>query len=823
MIRMQITSARGMAFLLAAALTGAWATGAAGQAIPKPDYFTYMPPGSGSAMPIQQTRASAALNLFGDQNAPGYRDVNPRDGIDDGRNVWFMQLSERFAPWIVRHAAGFPMDFRRWLEGGEPFPMFLDVFDVSRHEPRLVRTDAVDWNDLRDKPCPADGGSSDGTIADCGLLRLLRRFAPGERPAPEPPAAEDHEAYSMYFDFPGEDPASWAKEYEGTAQGAPSRKLVGWAKSFVKPFIVSLPIGADGVERYEFVLQYWFFYPYNDAGNVHEGDMEHLNVVITTRELWDRSPTAEQIKPLIEGTVPLDQVIIRRTEHYFHHWAYVTDYMHPNLYAPRREWEQEVRAMKQERYGEEYRWLAARSMAYMDDKETQLTLHPKVFIGGDGKGLNAILAPPSRLGRSSHGSFPMPALYKDVGPQGTGETIQTAWDIYRKPPAADAPETEQVIRYDNPTRLEILPDWERVLPLMWKDPEVRRRYAWMVLPIRFGYPATKSPFAGIVKYAETGNLSIMAPSFSGGWNRVGDGEGYEYYEPHRLSAAFPGSIQDNFIQSWGFLNLTLPTFVSLPPFDIAWRLLRAPFYSKDQIRGSAFYNSETVPYRFIGGTIGLSHFTPSTDFIGLFGFPELYGPMLEAIADIGFGEVLSAPPVSESTSDPFYGINLFLGRKFVSENTLRHSRSTVYQGFVVDGSPGAHLLSGQLNMWEYAGSLRYNLATGGFQPFIKAGYGLSWYRMEDAKVDSTVIGDGNSRWVRKPGLFENLLPNTFHFGAGLEFLPISGVGSLDWGLRLEGLMFTHNLGTKGSDDELLLVSDRRITRWHVNFGTTISF
>jgi hypothetical protein len=115
MIRIPAPTTRGAALLVAATLGCIWSTPAAGQAIPKPDYFTYMPPGSGSAMPIQQTRATAELNLFGDQNAPGYRDVDPRDGIDDRRNVWFMQLSEQFAPWIVRHAAGFPMDFRRWL------------------------------------------------------------------------------------------------------------------------------------------------------------------------------------------------------------------------------------------------------------------------------------------------------------------------------------------------------------------------------------------------------------------------------------------------------------------------------------------------------------------------------------------------------------------------------------------------------------------------------------------------------------------------------------------------------------------------------------
>lgn len=805
--------------LLAAGLAGS----VAAQAIPKPDYFTYIPRGGGTPLPVQQTSASAALHLFGDQAAPDYSDQAPRDGIDDRRGAWFLQLAERFAPWIVRHSVGFPMDLRRWLEGGEPFPLFVDVFDQSRFEPRLLRTETIDWSELRGRPCPAAGQPGDGTVADCQLLRLLRQFAPGQRPPPAAPAAEEQLAYSLYFDFPGEDPASWAREYEGTTEGTPSRRLVGFAKSFVKPFVTALPVGPDGVERFEFVLQYWFFYPYNDAGNVHEGDMEHLNVVLTTRAWREQAPTATEVRALVEGRIPLDDVLIRRTEHYFHNWVYTTDYLRPDLYAPRAQWERQVTAMKRERYGEAYRWLAARSLAYMDDAQTQLSLHPKVFVGGDGKGLNSVLQPPSRLGRSSHGSFPVPALFKDVGPQGTGEVITADWRLVRAPPAADAPETERVVRYDNPARLEILPDWERVLPLMWTDAEVRRRFAWLVLPIRFGYPATRSPFAGIVKYAETGNLSIMAPSFSGGWNRVGDGAGYQVYEPHRLSAAYPASIQDNFIQSWGFLNLTLPTLVSLPPFDVAWRLMSAPFRSSDPIGNSAFFNSETVPFRFVGGTLGLSRVTPSTDFLGLFGFPELYEPLIGALSSLGGTEVSGGEVASESTSDPVYGITLFLGRRFVSENTLRHSRNRLSQEFVVQGVPGVHVLSSELNMWEYAGSLRYNLRTGSFQPFVKGGYGLSWYRIEKAALDTTVLGDGNSRWVRKPALFDNLLPNTWHLGAGLEFLPVSGVRSWDWGLKAEAIMFTHNLGVTGSDEELLLFSDRRITRWHLNLGTTISF
>ena len=36
----------------------------------------------------------------------------------------------------------------------------------------------------------------------------------------------------------------------------------------------------------EIVVQYWFFYPFNDSGNRHEGDWEHINVVLNS--IWKR-------------------------------------------------------------------------------------------------------------------------------------------------------------------------------------------------------------------------------------------------------------------------------------------------------------------------------------------------------------------------------------------------------------------------------------------------------------------------------------------------------------------------------------------------------
>jgi hypothetical protein len=126
-----------------------------------------------------------------------------------------------------------------------------------------------------------------------------------------------------------------------------------------------------------------------------------------------------------------------------------------------------------------------------------------------------------------------------------------------------------------------------------------------------------------------------------------------------------------------------------------------------------------------------------------------------------------------------------------------------------------------IDMWEYTGSVRYNMATGALQPFIKGGYGLSWYRVTNARFNGDLLGTGETRWVRRPGFFHNLLPNTWHIGGGVEFIPIRGVGGLDLGLRGDVTVFSHRLGLKA--DNLLLAQDAHVTRVHAAIGTVLSF
>src|SRR6266550_4002019 len=677
-----------------------------GQAIPKPDYVTYLP--RDVALPVQATVGNRQFHLFGDAAGAGYRDEAPRDGIDDARERWLHALAVRFAPWMVRNSVDFPMDFRRFVEGGDASTLFIDAFDLSQARPRLLGTETIDFDQLGSAACRGTGapGTLGDTTPDCRLLRLIDRFAPEPSRAASPPRPDLDLHYVMYFDFPGQDPASWNREFEGSVRGSIARKYLGFAKSFVHPFVSEVRGAGFELPRYELVLQYWFFYPYNDAGNVHEGDWEHINVVVTPRGARGAEPlAAAEMSQLLEGPAAPAELGIRRVEYYFHHWVFIADYLAPDVYAPRAEWERQVKTLREERVGEREVWRQIRRQAYLDEAETKLNLHPIVFIGGDNRGLQQLIATPSRLGRASHGSYPFPGLYKDVGPQNTGELVSTPWDIFRAPPDSTASEAHKVVRLDNPDRLEIVPDWELVLPLVRTDPVARRAWAWLVLPVRFGYPATRSPFAGIVRYAETGNASILGPAYNGGWNRAGAAAGYDRYRPHRLGSFFPASQQDNYWTGWGFFNLTLPTLVTLPPFDIVYRLVTAPFHATNSHAYPAFYESEHVPFRFIGAQVGVSSVTVPKAFLNLAGFPEIGVPFLEQVIalagpDSSFSASVSTPEV-QRVSAPTYGISLFLGRRFASENTLRYSNGTMRADVSISSIAGLYPINLNLEMWEY--------------------------------------------------------------------------------------------------------------------------
>src|SRR5262245_49296897 len=365
------------------------------QEIPRPDYLTYLP--AGEALPIGAQPATAAFRLYGDTAAPGYVDQNPRDGIDDARGRWLTALAVRFAPWMVRNTVDFPMDWRRFVYQRASFPLFVDVFDQSGEHPRLIRSESIDLQNIERRPCPVSGeAAARDTTPDCRLLALLERLAPDRRAPPRAAAPGDEEAEVMFFDMPGNSPETWSQEFEGAMKGTISRNYLGWAKTFVHPLIAPVDGHPETDPRYDLILQYWFFYPYNDAGNIHEGDWEHINVLLTTRTQGARRFTAKELAALLAGSTNPEEFILREVQYYFHHWMQQLDYFEPNVYLPRDQWDRQVDSLPDERFGEREIWEQMRRQAYLDPEETRLNLHPVVFIGGDNRGLQQLISAPTR-------------------------------------------------------------------------------------------------------------------------------------------------------------------------------------------------------------------------------------------------------------------------------------------------------------------------------------------------------------------------------------------------------------------------------------------
>ncbi len=113
----------------------------------------------------------------------------------------------------------------------------------------------------------------------------------------------------------------------------------------------------------ETVIQYWFFYPFNAFVNRHEGDWEHINVVLNSQ-----NPSAANIT---------------RVEYFFHHRVL-------------------------ERYPPNEFHIVGES-------------HPVVFIGGYGE--LYIPLEGTWTGNGSHGSYPTFGYWTDTGARGVDENV----------------------------------------------------------------------------------------------------------------------------------------------------------------------------------------------------------------------------------------------------------------------------------------------------------------------------------------------------------------------------------------------------------------
>ncbi len=766
----------------------------AGAQIPQDEYLRYLQLQYPTI--VRQTEASERLHLYGDRAAPGYRDESPRDGIDDARGARLVQLLTRFAPIMVLNSSQFPIDFRTFY-GRDAFPLSIDRWDISRHEYMLTGSTSVDMARLAGSPCPA---SPVDTNDDCRLVSVLDTFAPDRQPLDGEIAvpAERNEFPVLHFDMPGFDERTWKAEY-----GAPQyrQRYEQAARTFAHPFIAEVD-AADGTPvGYELVIQYWFFYPVNDGPNNHEGDWEHINVVVSRLSELERSLDADGVQRLLSAATPLDgddPLVIKRIEYYFHHYLTPIDFSSPNAYGDRADWTREAEAMAGSQGVSTAVLERIRRRAWRDEAETQINTRPIVWIGGDGIGVQNVLETPGLKDRDGHASYPFRGYYKRIGAASVSERVIEEFDHveYFADPGRAWPAVED---YGDPGKIALTPDWERVLELSRRDPEVRRNWSWLVLPVRFGYPASPSPAAGIIPHADTGNGAVVGPSFNDGWNRTGDTPGYERYDLVQVSWARPLGATDSFFPRLGFFNAPIVYFMIKPPLDLAWRTLALPVRAVAGARQPTFFPASAPAVRSVTFETGLTAQKVHEDFSSLFFSRNLAEEMLVLVAlnlAIQSGgsdfQNLQIIPRFDWVTTPAYSIVFNVSPRFSTESTVVNYRTTVGFDVTADGVASPIEVRGDFRQFEYHGALRYNLKTGNFKPYLKYGSGITWYRLKNVSVNDIRLPDPDSPRIKPAGSWLSLGFNELVLGGGIDW---SGKVGPTWlGTHLGYSFIHHPLG-----------------------------
>lgn len=537
------------------------------------------------------------------------------------------------------------------------------------------------------------------------------------------------------------------------------------------------------------------------------------------------------------------------------------DYTRPNVYKSREKWETEFENTREGRFEEEWIWKQIRYRAYCDDDEMKINTHPIGFIGGDNKGVDQLLESPGGSNQVSNGTYPFSGLYKNVGPAGATEQISKRFD-HRKYLAAEdhkrgVPEggyrRGEVVDFTSPDRIEILPDGERVVNLVKADSRARRDWAWLVLPIRWGYPATKSPLAGMIDHTDFGNSSVLGPSYNGGWNRLRDAPGFQVYSPHTFDPLLRLVLQDNFFNTLGYLNLPLALLIAPPPLDISWHIIGLPLRRFLGMPNRVFQPDGPIPYRSIDlPYLGVRYRAVDPVFINLILNPV----QTDAISNRQRGAANQDGRFIKNTkffNNPYLfrgEITLYLNDRFGTQNSFTFGYLSIDEDITFQDFAKVSQLR-YIQFYEYSGSIRWNLKTGSLMPFLKGGYGWNLYRLlkvsfsddllvylekyiaekgevqdRDVPIENDLLVYPDGLWVNKPTLERPLtfLPNTFHFGCGIEWVPFRRIVSRpDLGIRGEMLIHRDSLRINNIDTVGPNSSGVPFWRYMLNWGITISF
>ena len=762
---------------------------------------------------VRQTRASAALNLFGDVRDSTYRDAAPIDGVDDARGRRLLQLAERFSPILRRNNFSVPRDFREIL--GRTLPLEIDSWrngQLERSDTIVIPSGrspdsgkALQAGEARAGAVAEQVADSTPLLADRKLLNLVRETSPNATHLGAEPAEGDVERV-LFVDMPGDGPASWRRIY---SRLDPQRG----SHIFVHPFIHENP-ATDDARRFQLVFQYWFFYPFNDAINTHEGDWEHINVIVTTtaaarmpsprsatRALLDSSSVAEI---LTASGAADDSLIIAAVDHYFHESVLTLDYLAltdtlrgdagpSNADHPHYVWEDV----------EFTRRIVRQRLSVAGGR---LATHPFVFVGGNNKGPDELLAlRPTFHGsfkRNSDASYPFPGVWESVGPLGATEKVFGAAvpDVRSDSslPWYRLVDDEYSLNY-RASDMTLVPDWERVEPLVLEHPDARREWSWLLLPIRWGYPAMESLGAGMVKHADLGNIALLTPTYHATWNRIGPSRRHSEYRMRVLRTPVSPTSPWSALQSgWGVLNAPLAAWGLMPGYNVALLQLMPWIAGTMNFLGAPparTYTSGQLPRRFTNAGQGVFMDFGGRDFAGV--LPQGDSVLQKNAQTLTAQRGLDRRPRLGSR----IWFDFSLSEHLALENTFAWSSNDISYIHRDDVGAGTSVVRGRLAMRQLTGGMRYAMRSmpgDAVQLYFRAGYGWLHYHADQLRADSVPLATPMIRGGYLPPILPSRRwwPNTLYGGTGIEaFSPPRYwlFHRLGYGVRLEFTEFLNRL------------------------------
>jgi hypothetical protein len=416
----------------------------------------------------------------------------------------------------------------------------------------------------------------------------------------------------------------------------------------------------------------------------------------------------------------------------------------------------------------------------------RLATHPIGYIGGNNKGPDELAQLLPRFTRSynrtSGATYPFAGTWQTIGPLGATESV---WGrvmprlAERATPDSGGSELTDVRgrSYLTYRRADIvlMPDWERLLPLVKNDPVVAREWAWLLLPIRWGYPATKSPGAGVMSNVDLGNLSPFGPAFKLSWNVVGADRDHVDYGLRALRTPMSPRVPWSILQGgWGILNVPLVLSQIYPFYNMAGAHL-SPI-SLRLAGGVGVYFPKTfvaAPLERIA-SVGMG---VSRQFGGD-GFARAMLPLAQhhdtAFALLRSEDGLRDERIStEPMTAPRFLLDLHMGKGFFLENSLTRGSASIRYAAVNRTNGADVVLDGTLQLTQLTGGLRRPLPgkrSPNQQLFGRLGTGWTWYKINDVSIRGARVGEAG-----KGGYAPTILPsrrswpNSVYTGAAYEY------------------------------------------------------